>query len=103
MKVIFSSPNLVEITELKDMLEAAGIACFISNEASSKLAGGIPMSETLPELWIEDDARLAEAEQIKRDWQSPPPVTGAPWICPKCGEKSEAQFTSCWKCGTPKP
>jgi hypothetical protein len=100
MKVIFSSPNLVEVSELKDMLDAAGIACFISNEASSRLAGGIPMNETIPELWIEDDSRLVEAEQIKRDWQAPPPAQGAAWTCSKCGEKLEAQFTSCWKCGT---
>src|SRR5580698_9596285 len=81
MKIIFSAPNLIEVSELKDMLDAAGIACFINNEASSRLAGGIPMSETMPELWIEDDARLAEAEQIKRDWQSPPPAAGAAWTC----------------------
>jgi hypothetical protein len=100
MKIIFSSPNLVEVSELKDMLTAAGIACYITNEPSSKLAGGIPMNETIPELWIEDDSRLAEAEEIKRDWQSPPPPAGPAWTCPKCGEKLEAQFTSCWKCGT---
>jgi hypothetical protein len=25
---------------------------------------------------------------------------GKPWKCPKCGEMSEPQFISCWKCGT---
>jgi Putative prokaryotic signal transducing protein len=103
MKLIFSSTSLVEVSELKDMLDAADIACYIANEASSRLAGGIPMSETMPELWIEDDSRLAEAELIKRDWQSPPPPAGTAWTCPKCSEKQEAQFTSCWKCGTKRP
>ena len=103
MKIIFSSPNLVEVEQLKELLEEAGIECGINNEASSKLAGGIPMSETFPELWIEDDSRLAEALQIKKDWQSSPPVVGTAWTCPKCGEKLEPQFTSCWKCGTAKP
>lgn len=103
MKIIFSSPNLVEVSELKDMLDAAGIECGINNEASSKLTGGIPMSETMPELWIEDDSRLAEAMQIKQDWLSPKTPTAPPWICPKCGEKLEPQFTSCWKCGTARP
>lgn len=103
MKLIFSSPNLVEVSELKDMLDAAGIDCYIANEAAAKLTGGIPMSETMPELWIEDDARLEEAMQIKQSWQSPPPVNAPPWTCPKCGETIEPQFTSCWKCGTAKP
>jgi hypothetical protein len=30
----------------------------------------------------------------------PPKVVGKPWKCPKCGEQSEPQFDSCWKCGT---
>jgi hypothetical protein len=77
------------------------IACFIKNELSTYLSGDIAMSGVTPELWIEDDARLAEAEQIKKDWQIP--VTGTAWTCPKCGEKQEPQFTSCWKCGTPRP
>jgi hypothetical protein len=102
MKLIFTSADLVLVSELKDMLEAAGIACFLNNEVSSTLAGGVPMAEAMPELWIDDDSREAEALQIKNDWLTPQPQ-GIAWTCPKCGEKSESQFTSCWKCGTAKP
>ena len=38
--------------------------------------------------------------QIKADFQSSATAVGADWPCQKCGEISEAQFTSCWKCGT---
>ncbi|HTV39987.1 MAG TPA: DUF2007 domain-containing protein [Candidatus Sulfotelmatobacter sp.] len=99
MKRILTSPSLVTVSELKDMLVAAGIACFINNEVSSTLAGGVPQVECWPELWIDDDAREAEALHIKDQWQSPQ-IQGTAWTCPKCGEKLEAQFTSCWKCGT---
>ncbi|HUA65470.1 MAG TPA: DUF2007 domain-containing protein [Alphaproteobacteria bacterium] len=101
MKRIFTAADLVTVSELKQMLEAAGIACFINNEVSSTLAGGIPQVETFPELWIEDDSREGEALQIKKEWESPQ-TQGAPWTCPKCGEKLDPQFTSCWKCGTKK-
>jgi hypothetical protein len=103
MKLIFSSPDLVAVTHLKDLLESAGIDCVIENEVSSTLSGGVPMSEAVPELWIDDDSRLAEAQQIKQDYLGPQSIQGTPWTCPKCGEKSEAQFTSCWKCGTARP
>jgi hypothetical protein len=99
MKLIFTSADLAAASELKNVLEAAGIECFIDNEVSSTLAGGVPMAEAMPELWIDDDSREAEALQIKKDWLSPQPQ-GTAWACPKCGEKIEAQFTSCWKCGT---
>jgi hypothetical protein len=32
--------------------------------------------------------------------QDPPKPVGGPWKCPKCGQISEPQFESCWKCGT---
>ncbi len=103
MKLIFSSADLAAVSHLKDLLESAGIACFINNEISSTLSGGIPQGECMPELWIDDDSRLAEALQIKRDSLSPQKAHGKPWPCPKCGEKIEAQFDSCWKCGTKRP
>lgn len=102
MKLIFTSADLVLVSELKDMFDNAGIACYINNEVSSTLTGGIPQGEAMPELWIEDDAREAEVIQIKKDWLAPRPQ-GAAWTCPKCGENLESQFTSCWKCGTAKP
>src|SRR5262245_8006180 len=103
MKRILSASNLVEITQLKDVLESAGIACFIRNEVSAGLVGELPLSESTPELWIEDDQRLPEAMQLKTDWQASAKASGSEWVCPACGEKSEPQFDSCWKCGAKKP
>jgi len=99
MKKIFSSPVIGEIPRLKNMLESAGIACVLRNEISSGLSPEIPMAESTPELWIEDDERLGEALQIKAEFQSSATIVGADWQCQKCGELSEPQFTSCWQCG----
>jgi Putative prokaryotic signal transducing protein len=99
VKKIYSSPIFGEIPRLRNMLESAGIACILRNEISSGLSPEIPVSESTPELWIEDDQRLTEALQIKADFQSPETAVGNDWQCQKCGEISEAQFTSCWKCG----
>ncbi|MEI9863755.1 MAG: DUF2007 domain-containing protein [Limisphaerales bacterium] len=70
MKKIFSSPIVGEIPRLQNMLESAGIECVLRNEVSSGLSPEIPMNESTPELWIQDDQRLAEALQIKADFQS---------------------------------
>jgi hypothetical protein len=43
-----------------------------------------------------------ELDQIKKDEDSknePPKPKGKPWKCSKCGEISEPQFATCWKCG----
>lgn len=100
MKIILSSPIPGEIPQLKNMLESAGIACFTRNEVSAGLSPEIPLSESTPELWIQDDNQLAEALEIKRAWKASAPGAGSNWICPVCGESSEPQFSSCWKCGT---
>jgi len=103
MQRIFSSPSLIEVTQLKDTLEGARIACFIRNEVSSGLVGEIPLTECTPELWIQDDNDLSEAMRIKSDWQSfSPKAAGNHWVCPGCGETSEPQFDSCWNCGRSK-
>lgn len=100
MKIILSSPIPGEIAQLKDMLENAGIACFTRNEVVAGLSPEVPLSESTPELWIRDDHQLAKALEIKRAWKASVPVGGADWVCPTCGETSEPQFSSCWKCGT---
>jgi ribosomal protein L40E len=98
MQRIFSSPNLIEVTQLKDALERARIPCFIRNEISSGLTGEIPMTEGTPELWIQENNNMPEAMRIKCDWQSVEKIAGSDWICPECGETSPPQFDSCWKC-----
>jgi hypothetical protein len=103
MKIILSSPIPGEIAQLKVMLESADIACFTRNEISAGLSPEIPLSESTPELWIQDDHRLSEALEIKRAWKAAGSVGGSDWKCPTCGEASEPQFSSCWKCGTTRP
>ena len=102
MKKIYSSPIVGEIAQLQNMLESAGIACFLRNEVCAGLSPEIPIAESTPELWIQDDHKLAEALQVKADFKAPTTVVGPDWKCQACGETSEPQFTSCWKCGATK-
>ena len=103
MKRVFSSPNLIEVAQFKEALEEAGIACFVRNENSIGLVGGIPVTDGTPEVWIEDDSKFGVALQVKQEWLTQAPAPGSEWTCPACGERSEPQFASCWKCGATKP
>jgi hypothetical protein len=44
--------------------------------------------------------KLDEINKNAKSKDELPKVGGKPWKCPKCGEMSEPQFDSCWKCGT---
>lgn len=101
MKRVFSSPDLIQAAQLKAVLEREGVPCLIRNDILGGLAPEVPFTETFPEVWIENDGDLAKAETIKADWRQHAAGTGREtWVCPKCGERLEAQFSSCWSCGT---
>jgi len=103
MKLLYTSSDHILVSRLKDVLESEGIACAIKNEVLSGLAPEVPFTETFPELWIQNDTDFDRAEAIKQDWKVPSTTNSArSWQCPNCHEQLEAQFSSCWKCGSAK-
>jgi ribosomal protein L40E len=55
------------------------------------------MLETWPQLYV-DDVDEVRALRVLREAAAP--ALGSVWVCEGCGERSEPQFTSCWRCGT---
>jgi hypothetical protein len=102
MQRILSSPDLIAVTRLKDVLEQAGVPCVLRNELSAGLSPEIPLTDSTPELWIQNDHDYARAQEIKGDMRTEPEIAGSAWKCPACGEAVEPQFSSCWKCGASK-
>src|SRR5688500_17848365 len=103
MKKVFTSMNLIDVVQLKDLLEQEGIACLIRNDILAGRAPEIPFTETFPELWVQNDADLPKAQTIKADWQNARQIIGESWQCPTCNESLEPQFSTCWNCGTNRP
>ena len=96
MKLVFSSPDSSQVGLLKSMLDEAGIPCLIRNEAVSR---AIPIALFQPELCVMNDEDYPRAHDLCERWRHPSSTVPASWICPKCGEKIEGQFSSCWNCG----
>ena len=100
MKKLYASPDLVAVNELHDLLEAEGIPCLVKNEIGATwLVGAIPVNESTPEVWLEEDAHEERARQILGTWLAPAASATRAWVCPSCGEPLEGQFQACWKCG----
>ncbi|HUY84006.1 MAG TPA: DUF2007 domain-containing protein [Steroidobacteraceae bacterium] len=96
MKRVYRAATLLQVAHARNLLIAAGIAGEIRNQHLAGAAGELPMFETWPQLLVDDadEARaLAVLERAGR------PVEGEAWICSRCGERLEPQFTSCWRCG----
>lgn len=101
MKKIHASDDRVLIYHLQNILNAEGINCFIKNDMMYTLAGEVPVNEVWPELWINNERQLLQAEKLIKDHLEPSVRSGS-WQCKQCGETHEAQFTHCWKCNSDK-
>jgi hypothetical protein len=95
---LLASLDSLEIHHLKNVLEAAGIRCWIRNELLARLAGEIPFTEVSLELHLVDESDRPRAEALREVWRRPP-APGPTWTCPGCGESIEGQFGACWNCG----
>ncbi len=96
MKMLFSSAHTPEVELLKGELVKAGIQCEVRNE---NLYSIFPGASFQPELWILIDDDYSKAADIRDTWIRTSTESPTAWICLACGEQSEGQFSSCWKCG----
>lgn len=100
MKKLLQAPNLALATLWADQLGAAGIAASVQRAFASGIAGEIPPDQALPEVWIERDGDLAQAQALLDEWRHLPEQR---WACARCGEIVEGPFEQCWNCGAMRP
>jgi hypothetical protein len=102
---LYTAAHPVDAHLLRGALESAGIEAQVRGDFQFTLRGEAPMTtETLPTVWIPDDADLEAAAAIIRQFeQRPPRGPVGTWVCASCGEANEEPFDVCWKCGTAKP
>jgi ribosomal protein S27AE len=94
---VFSSHDLIAAHHAKNLLVSCGICAEVRNERLASAMGELPPAECQAEVWVAEDSDVARAERLLREGVA---VQGEPWTCPRCGERLEAQFTQCWKCGS---
>ena len=63
MKQVFSSPHSAQVGLAHSLLDAAGIACELRNDAVSQVMPGMPF---VTELWVLKDDDCEEARRLIR-------------------------------------
>ena len=96
MKMLFASPQSQEVELLRSALDKAGIPCEVRNENAYAF---FPGAEFYPELWVLNEGDFPKAEELRDALLKLASSPSNSWICGVCGEQSEGQFSSCWKCG----
>jgi hypothetical protein len=100
MRRLVHAPNLAIATLWADMLRGSGFDVSVQRAFASGIAGEIPPDQSLPELWVEDDAQLDAARRALHELQHPPERR---WACAGCGEVIDGPFGQCWRCGALAP
>ena len=95
MKRVFRAASLLQVAHARNLLLAAGIQSELRNQYLSGALGDLPMLETWPQLYVEDEDESAALRALARASAA---ATGQPWVCERCGEQLEPQFTECWRC-----
>jgi hypothetical protein len=95
---VLSSHDLIAVHHARNLLELAGIRTTMRNEMLSSAMGELPPAECQAEIWVP----ACEFERAQALLAAEPPP-GPAWICARCGEASEAQFSQCWRCGADRP
>ncbi len=99
MKKLLTSANRPELGFFQDMLAKVEIVTEIRNENSFE---NLPGACFLPELWLLNDTDYERALILLSELQNPEGESDK-WTCTGCGETSEGQFGSCWRCGSVRP
>lgn len=97
MKLIARADHPLQAAIWADTLRAAGIRCEVRNTTLSGAMGEIPFLECAPQVWLLNEGDETQAREILLQLRLP--IAGTPWRCAECGEESEPQFGTCWKCG----
>lgn len=100
---LYTATDVADAELLREQLESAGIAVRLKNEHLLPLAGGLPFTQVLPEIWLADERQTAAAQAIVTEYleRKRAPDDGPERLCPACGESSPSNFEVCWKCRRP--
>ena len=106
MTTVFTDQDSTRVGFARNILESAGIACFVQNENTQTLGVsllGYSHAAILdPALCVVDDGSVEEARTLLREHFGPE-VEKAEWTCPACKESNPASFDLCWNCQTAQP
>lgn len=97
MKRVYTTDNVAMAWHIRNVLEQHGIQATVRNEKLYSIAGEMPITECMPEVWV-GKLDFSRAERIIREVEIAAPVEGPDWICQDCGESVGASFDICWNC-----
>jgi len=99
MKRVYIADSVPMAWHIKNLLESYGVSCLVKNDRLYSVAGEIPVTECLPEVWVMSSLYVKYAEGIIKQVESDCVQDHEDWICRVCEEANFSNFGACWSCG----
>lgn len=96
MKKLYTHENRMIVYNMRNLLQSEGIETVVRNEFTGGGVGDLPAFDTWPELWLQDETRLPQAQSILQGVVDDSDTES--WSCTSCGEANGAAFQLCWNC-----
>lgn len=98
MKRIYSNNNVALAWHVRNMLEQHDIPVQMKNDKLYSIAGELPVTECMAEVWVKNPLHYRLAEKLVEELESGSSEEFQDWHCPDCGELVEGTFALCWNC-----
>ena len=98
VKKIYSNNNIVLVWHVKNMLEQQGIEVETRNDRLYSVAGELPVTECMGEVWVVSALYYQTAERLVSEMELASLPEFDAWVCHACHEKVDGTFAVCWNC-----
>jgi hypothetical protein len=100
MKLLYTAENRFLVSNIRNIVENAGIPLLLKNEFAGGAAGDLVPLETWMEVWVEDNDFDKANALINTSFSS---KHDQDWTCKQCAETNDASFEFCWQCQSEAP
>ena len=83
---------------MKNMLEQQGIEVETRNDRLYSVAGELPVTECMGEVWVVSALYYQTAERLVSEMELASLPEFDAWVCHACHEKVDGTFAVCWNC-----
>jgi len=98
VKKVYSNNNIVLVWHVKNMLEQQGIEVKVRNDRLYSIAGEIPVTECMGEVWVINELNHQTAERLVDEMELGSLPEFCSWVCHGCGEEVDGSLAVCWNC-----
>ena len=98
MKKIYSNNNIALVWHVKNMLEHQGIEVETRNNRLYSVAGELPVTECMGEVWVLSALHYQTAERLVNEMELASLPDFDAWVCHACHEEVDGSFAVCWNC-----